>query len=63
VERRIERLGMSNRAQTDAEHEAGTDGCADEGFAHVLKDRHRDEASPSFQVWFWLEDDSLGKQC
>jgi hypothetical protein len=50
-------------AQADAEQEACADGRADESIAHVLKDRRPDEASPSFQVWFRPEDDSVRKEC
>jgi hypothetical protein len=52
---------MDSGAQPGAEHEA--EGRAENAIAHVLKDRRRDEASPSFQVWFWHQDDSVRKQC
>jgi hypothetical protein len=50
-------------AERDPQHDAGPDDRAGKINAHVLKDRRRDEASPSFQVWFWAEDTSVHKQC
>jgi hypothetical protein len=63
ADRRVRRIRVSHRTERDPQHEAASDGRSWESFGHVLKDRRRDEASPSFQVWFWPEDTSVHKQC